>query len=219
MLLTDDPGELGGEHLLHHHQPRRRRERQQTLAHRGGDIGRRHRRLQRQTRQLAGRIRGRDLHDRHHFLHGDPSLVGCLGGLPNPASTARPGEGSPPRANKPRDNLIWLSRLEFRRRAIWYDPADGSVADVSRTVVGIDWDAAAEVLASAPAAASERRVLALAIGPADGDAHPVDLGDALCGLDRRNAAHVLRALAHAAGLHERNVQIVDNGAVRQVTST
>src|SRR5215218_323839 len=34
-----------------------------------------------------------------------PLLVGCLGRLPNPASTARPGEGSPPQFNKLRDNL------------------------------------------------------------------------------------------------------------------
>jgi hypothetical protein len=35
-----------------------------------------------------------------------PLLVRCLAGHPNPASTARPGEGSPPHFNRPRDNLM-----------------------------------------------------------------------------------------------------------------
>jgi hypothetical protein len=69
VLGTDDPGELGGEHLLHHHQPRRRRQRQQAPTHRGSDIGHCHRRFQRQTGQLADGIRGRDLHDRYLLLH------------------------------------------------------------------------------------------------------------------------------------------------------
>ena len=106
----------------------------------------------------------------------------------------------------------WLSRPEFQRQAVWIDAADGGCGDATRTVVGIDWGAAADVLASAPASASERRVLALAIGLADGDAHPVDLGDALCSLDRRNTALVLRAVAHAVGVHERNLRFVVDGA-------
>jgi hypothetical protein len=110
------------------------------------------------------------------------------------------------------EHATWLSRPEFRRQGVWTDAADEGCGDTTRTVVGIDWDAAAAVLASAPASASERRVLALAIGLADGDAHPVDLGDALCGLDRRNTAHVLRAVAHAAGVYERNVRFVVDGA-------
>ena len=68
VLLADDRGQLGGEHLLHHHQPRRGRERQQPFAHRRGDISHRHRRFQRQASQLGGRIRCRDLHDRY-LLH------------------------------------------------------------------------------------------------------------------------------------------------------
>jgi hypothetical protein len=116
------------------------------------------------------------------------------------------------------EHASWLSRPEFRRRAVWTDPVEEDRDDGAPCVVGIDWDAAACVLESVPAAASERRVLALAIGLADGDAHPVDLGDALCGLDQTNTALALRAVAHAAGLHERNVQILVNGAVVQVAS-
>jgi len=41
------------------------------------------------------------------FFMGDPSpFQGVFGGLPNPASTARPGEGSPPHFNRVRDNLF-----------------------------------------------------------------------------------------------------------------
>jgi hypothetical protein len=111
------------------------------------------------------------------------------------------------------EHQTWLSRSDFRRRAIWTDPVEEVPNGTTRCAVGIDWDAAADVLASVPASASERRVLALVIALAAGDVHPVDLGDALCGLDRRNTAHVLRAVAHAAGLHERNAQIVVDGAV------
>ena len=73
VLRPDDRGQLLGEHLLHHHQPGRRRERQQPFTHRGRDISHRHGRLQRQAGQLAGGIRGRDLHDRYLLHDGDPS--------------------------------------------------------------------------------------------------------------------------------------------------
>jgi hypothetical protein len=73
VLRTDDPGELLGEHLLHHHRPGRGRERQQPFTHRRRDIGHRHRRFQPQAGQLAGGVRGRDLHDRYLLGHGDPS--------------------------------------------------------------------------------------------------------------------------------------------------
>jgi hypothetical protein len=111
VLRADARGELGLQHLTHHDQPRRRRERQQTVSHRTGDIANRHGRLQRQTSQLADRVRCRDLHHRYLLLHGDPSPSGCLGGLPNLASTARPGEGSPPHFNRRRDNLTRIASM------------------------------------------------------------------------------------------------------------
>lgn len=47
----------------------------------------------------------------------------------------------------------------------------------------------------------ERRVLDLAAALAS-DAHPVALGDAVSGLDRKHLDLVLTAIAHAAGSHE-----------------
>ena len=93
MLRPDDRGELLGEHLLHHHQPGRGRERQQPFSHRRGDIGHRHRRFQRQTGQLAGGIRGRDLHDRYLLHAVIPLLVQVSWWTPEPCQhgTARGG--------------------------------------------------------------------------------------------------------------------------------
>ncbi len=43
-----------------------------------------------------------------------PLLSGVFGGLPNPASTARPGEGSPPHFNRTRDDLARNTRRHYR---------------------------------------------------------------------------------------------------------
>jgi hypothetical protein len=99
----------------------------------------------------------------------------------------------------------WLRRGDFRAQAIW---ADGGADEF---VVGIDWGSAAELLHDAPASASERRILSIALALVEGQAHPVDLGDALSSLDGANTANVIHAVAHAAGLHERHSSIVVNG--------
>ncbi|OYO00739.1 hypothetical protein CGZ95_08945 [Enemella evansiae] len=65
---------------------------------------------------------------------------------------------------------------------VWFDP-DVAVADAGALSGG------------------ERRVLAVAASLVS-DAHPVDLGDAITGLDPDAARLVLAALAHAAGLND-----------------
>ena len=72
-------------------------------------------------------------------------------------------------------------------------------------LAGIDWEAVAVLANVAPASASERRILELAVALAAGHRHPVDLGDALTSLDASNAAAVVEAIAHASGADLRHV--------------
>jgi hypothetical protein len=102
----------------------------------------------------------------------------------------------------------WLCRRDFRQRAICVDPA-GDPDDPFW--VGIDWDAAARVLAEVPASSGERAILAIAVALAAGSEHPVDLSEALGSLDGANSGRVLQAIAHAAGLHERHLSLVIDG--------
>lgn len=91
----------------------------------------------------------------------------------------------------------WLARRDFREQAMWVDLGD-QCSD-NGLLVGIDWEAAAALAAVARASASERRMLQLAVALVAGQDHPVDLGDALTGLDGSNAARVVEAIAHAGG--------------------
>ncbi len=63
----------------------------------------------------------------------------------------------------------------------------------------VDWSAAVAAWECGKLAcsSSERRVLRLAASLAEGV--PVDLGEAVCGLDAANAGLLARALLHAAG--------------------
>jgi len=63
----------------------------------------------------------------------------------------------------------------------------------------IDWPAAITALNSGeiPCSGGERRILQLAASLAAGI--PVDLRDAVTGLDERNLRHLLTAISHAAG--------------------
>lgn len=54
----------------------------------------------------------------------------------------------------------------------------------------------------------ERRVLDLAAALASDD-HPVALGDAVSGIDRKHLTLVLAAIAHAAGSHEHSRMVYD----------
>lgn len=65
------------------------------------------------------------------------------------------------------------------RGGLWFDP------DIAAAEKGV-------------LSGGERRVLEVAMSLASSD-HPVDLADAICGLDPDALDHVLSALAHAAG--------------------
>ncbi|SRR6266568_4721700 len=96
----------------------------------------------------------------------------------------------------------WLHREDFTSRFITIGD-DGDVPMAS-----IDWDAAINALDAGelPCSGGERRVLRLAASIAAGT--PVSLGDALPGIDDRNATLVVQAVAHAAGqawLSDRNL--------------
>lgn len=75
-----------------------------------------------------------------------------------------------------------------------------SISDGAIPLASIDWETAVTALHAGelPASGGERRMLLLAASIAAGT--PVDLNDALPGIDRRNASLTVRAVAHAAGL-------------------
>jgi len=91
----------------------------------------------------------------------------------------------------------WLHRDDFASRFITTGP---SISDGVTLLASIDWEAAVTALHAGelPASGGERRMLLLAASIAAGT--PVSLYDALPGIDRRNAALVVSAVAHAAGL-------------------
>jgi len=66
-------------------------------------------------------------------------------------------------------------------------------------MAAIDWDAAITALNAGelPSSGGERRLLLLSAGLAAGI--PVDLRDAVTGLDDRNTRHLLTAIRHASG--------------------
>lgn len=91
----------------------------------------------------------------------------------------------------------WLHRTDFTSRFI---TADTSISDGATLLASIDWEAAVTALHAGelPASGGERRMLLLSASIAGGA--PVSLNDALPGIDRRNAALVVGAVAQAAGL-------------------
>jgi hypothetical protein len=91
----------------------------------------------------------------------------------------------------------WLHRDDFTSRFI---TAGTSISDGVTLLASIDWEAAVTALHAGelPASGRERRMLLLAASIAAGT--PVNLNDALPGIDRRNAILVVSAVAHAAGL-------------------
>jgi hypothetical protein len=92
---------------------------------------------------------------------------------------------------------VWLRRADFRDRFICHGPA---IADGLATMAEIDWPAAITALdhGDLPASGSEQQILRLAASIADG--LPVDLHDALTGLDRANVNLVITAVLHTSGL-------------------
>jgi hypothetical protein len=90
-------------------------------------------------------------------------------------------------------NGTFLHRGDFTTRFITRDTSDGTPR------AAIEWDAAITALngSGLPCSGGERRILLLAASLAGGI--PVDLRDAVTGLDHDNTSRLLTAIRHAAG--------------------
>jgi hypothetical protein len=90
-------------------------------------------------------------------------------------------------------NGTFLRRSDFTSRFILH----GTSSDTH--MAAVDWDAATTALAAGelPCSRGEQRSLLLAAGLADGI--PVDLRDAITGIDQHNAHLFLAAIRHASG--------------------
>jgi hypothetical protein len=90
----------------------------------------------------------------------------------------------------------FLARSDFTGRFILLGT---SITDGITTMAAIDWPAAITALdtGNLPCSGGEQRMLRLAASLADGI--PVDLRDALTGLDDRNINLVITAVLHASG--------------------
>lgn len=94
------------------------------------------------------------------------------------------------------DNGTFLRRDDFTSRFI---TADTSISDGTTLMAAIDWDAAITALHAGelPCSGGERRILKLSSSLAAGI--PVDLRDAVTGLDDGNIARLVTAILHASG--------------------
>jgi len=90
----------------------------------------------------------------------------------------------------------FLDRSDFTGRFIRLGT---SISDGVTTMAAIDWPAAITALDTGdlPCSGGEQRILRLAASLADGI--PVDLRDALTGLDERNITLLITAVRHASG--------------------
>jgi hypothetical protein len=93
-------------------------------------------------------------------------------------------------------NGTFLRRDNFTSRFI---TADTSISDGTTLMAAIDWDAAITALHAGelPCSGGERRILELSSSLAAGI--PVDLRDAVTGLDDGNIARLVTAILHATG--------------------
>ena len=92
----------------------------------------------------------------------------------------------------------WLERADFLSACVIADLApDGAV-----TAAFIDWPAMVGALDAGdlPCSGGERRALLIALSLAEGV--PVDLREALCGLDRATLVLVAECVAHAGGCRD-----------------
>ena len=92
-------------------------------------------------------------------------------------------------------NGTFLHRDDFTSRFILHDT---STAEDAR-MAAVDWDAAAAALTAGelPYSRGEQRILQLAASLAGGI--PVDLNDAVTGLDQHNIQRLLTVIRHASG--------------------
>jgi len=93
-------------------------------------------------------------------------------------------------------NGTFWRRDDFTSRFI---TVDASISDGTTLLAAIDWDAAIAALHAGelPCSGGERRVLNLSSSLAGGI--PVDLRDAVTGLDDSNIARLVAAILHASG--------------------
>lgn len=93
-------------------------------------------------------------------------------------------------------NGTFLHRGDFTARFIQHGT---SISDGTTLMAAIDWDAAITSLHAGeiPCSGGERRVLELSASLAGGI--PIDLRDAVTGLDDGNIARLVTAVLHASG--------------------
>jgi hypothetical protein len=85
-----------------------------------------------------------------------------------------------------------------------------SISDATTTMAAIDWDTAITALHAGelPCSGGERRILQLSASLAGGI--PVDLRDAVTGLDDSNIARLINAILHASGKRPQPADIDDH---------
>ena len=93
-------------------------------------------------------------------------------------------------------NGTFLHRDDFATRFIEHGT---SITDGTTPMAAIDWDAAITALQTGelPCSGGERRILELSGSLAAGI--PIDLRDAITGLDTENTARLVIAIRHASG--------------------
>jgi hypothetical protein len=98
-------------------------------------------------------------------------------------------------------NRTFLHRDDFTCRFI---ETGTSISDGTTLMAAIDWDSAVAALNAGdlPCSGGERRILLLSASVAGGI--PIDLRDAVTGLDDRNTALLLTAIRHATGQRSEN---------------
>jgi len=98
-------------------------------------------------------------------------------------------------------NGTFLHRDDFTSRFI---TVATSISDGTSPMAAIDWDAAVTALHAGelPCSGGERRVLELSSSLSGGI--PVDLRDAVTGLDDANIARLVTAILHASGKRPEN---------------
>jgi hypothetical protein len=98
-------------------------------------------------------------------------------------------------------NGTFLRRGDFTNRFIEHGT---SISDGATPMAAIDWEAAITALQSGelPCSGGERRILQLSASLAGGI--PVDLRDAVTGLDHDNTALLITAIRHATGKRPEN---------------
>jgi hypothetical protein len=98
-------------------------------------------------------------------------------------------------------NKTFLRRDDFTSRFI---TTGTSISDGTTLMADIDWNAAITALHAGelPCSSGERRILELSSSLAGGI--PVDLRDAITGLDDGNIARLVTAILHASGKRPEN---------------